>query len=723
MDRRSFVKLVGVAVLAGAGARAEGIDARSEYSKIDRQALVARHKITLTQPDALTPLSVGNGELAFTADVTGLQTFPDFHSKGMLLQTMAQWAWHTTPDLRQYELSDTFNLYDSHGKSVPYPSGDEAGGGFGDGSPAAQWLNLNPHKFDLGRVGLLMPQVGQKAANIDDLTDIRQELDLWQGLLTSRFRLAGEPVVVETVVHPALDMLAVRITSPLISAGQLGARLHFSYAPADWMQAGDWGQTDNHTTDVSVSRGAYNFARQIDGTTRYHARAGVSSGAHYSQAGPHEYTWTAPRHGAISLVLAFSPEISSNGLEKLPSFDQIRHAAAQHWKSFWMSGGVIDLSSSRDTRWRELERRIVLSQYQTAINSTGSLPPQETGLVQNSWSGKFHHEMHWWHAAHFALWGREELLMRSLDYYRRILPVARETAARIGCRGARWPKMVGLEGRESPNRINPFLTWQQPHPIHFAELMYQAKPTRETLDFFKNIVLESAEFMASFAWWNGGRGCYELGPPMVAAYENNFPDRRVSKNPTFDLAYWSWALGVAQLWRERLGLARSAEWEHVQRNFAPLTVREGIYGEIEQVDAGLSGHPTMLGAFGVVPETSLVDRTTMQRTLDFVLTKWSPDDTWGWDYPMMAMTAARLGRPDQAIEALFSDTPKNSYLANGHNYQQSILPLYLPGNGGLLFATAMMAAGWNDAPAAHAPGFPREDAGWTVRWDGLHPAL
>ncbi|BDI29684.1 hypothetical protein CCAX7_17350 [Capsulimonas corticalis] len=714
---------MGAAALLHSASYGAGKADAAKNGKIDRKALVDRHKIALARPDAMTPLTVGNGEFAFTADITGLQTFPDFHGNGMLLQTMAQWAWHTTPDDHRYHLSDTFNPYDSHGRSVPYPSGDENGGGFGDGGPAAQWLNSNPHKFDLGRIGLLLPSIDQRAVTIDDITEIVQELDLWSGLLSSRFRLAGQPVLVETAAHPTLDVVAARITSPLVREGALGARLQFSYAPPDWMHPSDWGQPDRHTTTVSVAKDEYRFARRLDGVTQYSARAAVSPGSDHRQISTHEHTWTAKGQPSLDLVIAFGPEAMEKTHGSVPSFDQVRQDAMRHWKTFWSTGGAIDLSESRDSRWKELERRIVLSQYQTAVNSAGSLPPQETGLVQNSWYGKFHHEMHWWHAAHFPQWGREALLMRSLDYYRRILPVARETAQRIGCRGARWPKMVGPEGRESPNRINPFLTWQQPHPIHFAELIYQAKPTEETLQFFKEIVLESAEFMASFPWWNAERGCYELGAPIVAPYENNYNDRRASKNPTFDLTYWSWALGVAQQWRERLGMARSQEWDHVRQNFAPLTVRDGVYREIEQIDAGIGGHPTMLGALGVVPHTPLVDRPTMQRTLDFVLTKWPRGETWGWDYPMMAMTAARLGRPDQAIEALFIDTPKNVYLANGHNYQQSILPLYLPGNGGLLFATAMMAAGWKGAPPGHAPGFPTEDQGWTVRWEGLRPAL
>jgi hypothetical protein len=40
-------------------------------------------------------------------------------------------------------------------------------------------------------------------------------------------------------------------------------------------------------------------------------------------------------------------------------------------------------------------------------------------------------------------------------------------------------------------------------------------------------------------------------------------DPRTSLNPAFELGYWGYALGRAQAWRERLGLGRSAEWDHV----------------------------------------------------------------------------------------------------------------------------------------------------------------
>jgi len=39
---------------------------------IDRQALVKRHIPVLTTIDSLSPFTLGNGEFAFTTDITGL---------------------------------------------------------------------------------------------------------------------------------------------------------------------------------------------------------------------------------------------------------------------------------------------------------------------------------------------------------------------------------------------------------------------------------------------------------------------------------------------------------------------------------------------------------------------------------------------------------------------------------------------------------------------------
>jgi hypothetical protein len=86
---------------------------------------------------------------------------------------------------------------------------------------------------------------------------------------------------------------------------------------------------------------------------------------------------------------------------------------------------------------------------------------------------------------------------------------------------------------------------------------------------------------------------------------------------------------------------------------------------------------------------------------------------------MTAMNAARMGEPQHAIDALLMPQRTNTYLVNGHNYQDGRLRIYLPGNGGLLTAVAMMCAGW-DGTLRNNPGFP-DDGQWDVRWEGLLP--
>jgi len=79
-----------------------------------------------------------------------------------------------------------------------------------------------------------------------------------------------------------------------------------------------------------------------------------------------------------------------------------------------------------------------------------------------------------------------------------------------------------------------------------------------------------------------------------------------------------------------------------------------------------------------------------------------------------------VGEPRLAVEALLREAGgKNGYDARGVN-TGGPCP-YLPGNGGLLYAVAMMAAGWDGGPRTSAPGFP-DDGSWEVRWEGLRPA-
>ena len=690
---------------------------------IDRRAVVQRHDIVLTAPDAQAPLTVGNGDFGCTVDITGMQTFTGFHDPAaagdrLVTNTCTQssWAWHEMPAPRGYELTDAMTTYPTARGPVDYPDRFDMMSLFGvDAAPElapGTWLHANPQRLDLGRTGLVLRPARGAAPEQDPsaVSDVRQRLDLWSGTIRSSFTYAGQPVEITTAAHPERSQVAFRIGSPLLRAGLVEARLAFPYASDDFSRTADWEATDRHTTELEVRDGHARIGRTLD-TTTYTVDLSWNAGSVVLGGDPHVVV-VATDADVLDLVVSYGDGQTESASDTV---DATFAAAAAWWESFWRSGAAIDLSRSTDPRVHELERRVVLSQYQTAVSCSGRLPPQETGLVANSWQGKFHLEMHWWHAAHFVPWGRPELLTPSLDWYRSILPVAQELARRQGFEGARWPKQVGPDGRESPNETSPFLVWQQPHLLFFAELLHRHDPRPDLVVGLAEIVEETARFMASFVEERGGT--FHLAPPLIPAQESY--DRHTTEDPTFELAYWWWGLEIAQRWRERQGLDRDVRWAHVQDHLARPHQEKGRYTAVASEPYLLrEDHPSLLAAFGVVPETPLVDADVMRATLHDVLAEWDWDSAWGWDFPVLAMTAARVGEPDTAIDTLLMDVPKNHYLRNGHNAQRgNRLPLYLPGNGGLLSAVSLMAGGW-DGSGGPTPGFPRD---WDVQAEGFTP--
>lgn len=96
---------------------------------IDREALVRRHTVELTEPDAAHALTVGNGDFAYTADITGMQTFTAFHrpvlggQHGPVVNTttMSTWGWHEMPNPDGFVLSDAMSAYDTARGPIEYP--------------------------------------------------------------------------------------------------------------------------------------------------------------------------------------------------------------------------------------------------------------------------------------------------------------------------------------------------------------------------------------------------------------------------------------------------------------------------------------------------------------------------------------------------------------------------------------------------------------------------
>lgn len=675
---------------------------------IDRFSLVRRNNPVLTAAEPLSALSVGNGEFAFTADITGLQTFPQEYKEEMPLCTLSNWGWHSYPLPKEVETCRLIpKEYDTYGRKVGYYSSSRGQ------EKIFHYLRQNPHRFHLGNIGFELCHNDGKQARLEELTEIRQELDMYTGVLYSSFTFDGCKTEVETCCHPERDQIAVKVNSPLTERKQLAVSIIFPYGSHE-MSAGDWLAEEKHCTVCRYRDGTADIRRTMDGT-QYFVKVAFPE-SKFDSIGRHKVLFR-PEHSSFSFTVSFSLSVIR---EKAETFLQTAEKSAHEWKTFWENGGAVDFSQCKDLRAQELERRVVCSQYLTKIQCSGSVPPQETGLTVNSWFGKAHLEMYWWHAAHFALWGRERYLENGLDWYCSFLHKAKERAQMQGYRGARWPKMVDHMAQDSPSNVAALLIWQQPHPIFLAELVYRSCPTTEILQRYAQIVFESAIFMADFVH-REKNGRFVLGPPYIPAQENHKAD--VSYNAAYEVEYWYYALGIAQQWRKRMGKKESTEWEEIRRGLAPVPEKEGVYLAHEHCPDTFENfnidHPAMLNACGVLPGTR-VDGEKMAKTLQKVLKIWNLPSTWGWDYPVMAMTAARTGYPELAVDCLLLDVPKNHYSKSGNNYQRPNLPLYLPGNGGLLAAVAMMAAGWDGCGQKEAPGFPKNGL-WEIRAEGLKP--
>ena len=704
---------------------------------INRRSVVNRNNPVITEANPLASLSVGNGHFVTTVDVTGLQSYSPDYKNGVPLNSMSDWGWHSFKNTKQLQPSESEKEFDyGHGHqevyAVEYKKPED-----GRHKDATEYYRVNPHRLNLGTIGLLLLDSKGQKIKIDQLSDIHQELKLLDGEIESSFKADGEAVKVTTGVYPDKDVLYSRIKSNLLKEQRATVDIYFSYPTGKHADdANDWNQPEKHQSKIiAQTENSALIERTLDATT-YYVLLQWEGQANIAQLDRHYFALST-----TSNVLSFSATYSEQKPEIVSyKYDQYHTQTVRHWNRWWNEGAIVDFSACTDARAKELERRVVLSQYLTQINCANNMPPQESGLTYNTWFGRPHLEMTWWHAVDFALWNRPEVIAQMLKWYNQTAyPIAKKIAERQGFKGVRWMKMTDPWGGEAPSNTGSFLIWQQPHYIYLAEEMYRANPTAQTLIEYSEQVEATAEFMADFATYDAKNDRYIL---KGATAMQECMTKDISYNQPFELAYWRYGLTVAQKWRERMGRPHIAKWDEIIQKLSPLPEVNGIYtagipiGEHTALEAfdpfdATSGsvqtfadkcrndHPAVLGACGLLPYTSLYNKEKMKNTLDWVMQNWNWATTWGWDYGMIAMTAARLGDTETALKALLIDTQKNTYLPNGHNFQTpDRLRIYLPGNGALLTAIAMMCAGWDGCPDLQNPGFPKNGK-WNVRWEGL----
>ena len=752
--RDNDAKGVGPFIWASLEMEKLGYNTENTTAAIDRQAVVTRHNPLITEADPLASLSIGNGHFATTVDITGLQSYPFEYGAGVPLNAMSDWGWHTfenTNNLQPSESEKSFDFGHGHPEvyAVEFKKVED-----GRHKQATEYFRVNPHRLNLGTIGLSLKDTKGETIPLTALKQPKQSLLLWDGEIESSFRADGEAVEVTTGVHPQKDALYARVKSNLLKDQRAAITLRFSYPTGKHADdANDWTRPEKHQSKIIAQNDHSAVIERTLDATKYYVILTWAGHATLQECDRHYFQLTTT-DDVLTFSAAYLPELT--GTSPVSSFDYASYhkATQKYWHSWWQSGAIVDFSQCTDPRAHELERRVVLSQYLTQINCANNMPPQETGLTYNSWFGRPHLEMTWWHAVDFALWNHPENIHQMLGWYNSTAyPVARKIAERQGFKGVRWMKMTDPWAGEAPSNTGSFLIWQQPHYIYLAEEMYRAYPSEETLQKYAEQVEATAEFMADFVSFDAKRNQYYL-KGTTAMQECMTKD--ISFNHPFELAYWQYGLSLANQWRERMGKPRDKGWDNIIAGLSKLPEVQGIYtaglpiGNTDNLESfdpfdtvDLNGqktitekksetfadkirndHPAVLGACGMLPSARmpysiLYDKDKMKQTLDWVMTHWNWQTTWGWDYGMIALCAARLGDPQTALKALLIDTQKNTYLKNGHNFQTADrLRIYLPGNGALLTAIAMMCAGWDGCQEPLNPGFPK-DGTWNVRWEGL----
>lgn len=670
---------------------------------INREALVKRHNIKISQFDSLTSLSLGNGDFIFTADATGLQTFPEIYKNGLPLGTWTNWAWHSCPNVSGYNFHETLKDYNLHDRKISYsvPFHDS-----GRNQQAAEYFEKNPHRLPMGLVGFEWTKPDGSKVTASEIKNINQELHLWEGRLQSNFEVMNMPVNVTTYSHGEQSLIAVEVHSPLIRKGLLKIKFQFRY-PGE--QVSDSLKTAQHQSLMSgLGPNSAFVQRKIDSAS-YVLKIDWNGKGALIETNLHEYTLVpGSDQDKFSFSFLYSPEIKFN---KLPDFITTNLSSKSSWGRYWQKGGIAEFSECTDPRAIELERRVILSQYIMKVYCSGSIPQELLGSTPYN---NIQSDNNLWLASQFALWGKTELLEKNLVWYKNSLPQAIETAKRQGYNGARWPSLANPSGMEKPSQKS-LTIWQQPNIIYLAELHYRLNPDRTILSKYHNQVSQTADFMASYTWFEKEKERFVLGPTLAATQKPIFSPEAM--NPTFELAYWHWALSTAQLWEERLHLPRIEKWDTVLSKLSNPPITKGIYLLAENTKGTRASfepieNQIILGAWSFIPKTKLIDSIVFKNTFNFILKKENYSKANEWGANLIAMTATRLGYYELAIETLLSD--KGKFLKNGLYVSDKV---NLSGNGSLLMAVAMMCAGF-DGCKTENPGFPKNNQ-WNVKWEEL----
>lgn len=584
---------------------------------------IIKYNLKFNHIDSKNPVTIGNGDFAITLDQTGTQSLYETY-KDIPLSTMSNKNWF---------YKDKKNIKPSYVDGKAYMLFNL------DNDQNYQTNRQYPFKYSFMQILLYD---NDKLIDINNIKDVKQELDLYKGIVTSSFNYKEKINKTTSFIYQDHDEFNFKLQSD-----NLNLALKFNYPSYT---------KNGYRLDILPNV----LVKEDRITLLYDDKNSLSFKLKSSS-----------KYQIVENTLIFDDNNVSFSL----ALDEIKEGKLLD--EFWKCDNGIIIDNE------ELVKKMVLSKYLLHVNSTGIYPPQESGLTYNCWNSKFHLEMHLIHSLWNIYNNHVGDLVKSFDYYLNIMPSSLKRASLNGYKGLRFPKMTGPDGEDSPSNIGPLLIWQAPHILFMLQEIYYLYNEENIIKKYEPLISGTIDFMISFLTLKDSK--YQMLDPLLEACESIPLDR--CQNPSFELEYWRYTL-------ERQPKIDTVLYGHQRYDYMDITSKiitpkedDGIYlktyGVIDKYDL-YKDHPTE-GFLMSFFKSKIVDKEKMVKTIDYILKNMDLSSYWGWDFPFLGLSLLNCGEIEKSIEVTQLNTINNQYLYNGYNTSpRDDLKAYLPGNGAFL---------------------------------------
>lgn len=584
---------------------------------------IIKYNLKFNHIDSKNPVTIGNGDFAITLDQTGTQSLYEIY-KDIPLSTMSNknWFYKDKKDIKpSYVDGKAYMLFNL------------------DNDPNYQINRQYPFKYSFMQILLYD---NDKLIDINNIKDVKQELDLYKGIVTSSFNYKEKINKTTSFIYQDHDEFNFKLQSD-----NLNLALKFNYPSYT---------KNGYRLDILPNV----LVKEDRITLLYDDKNSLSFKLKSSS-----------NYQIVENTLIFDDNNVSFSL----ALDEIKEGKLLD--EFWKCDNGIIIDNE------ELVKKMVLSKYLLHVNSTGIYPPQESGLTYNCWNSKFHLEMHLIHSLWNIYNNHVGDLVKSFDYYLSIMPSSLKRASLNGYKGLRFPKMTGPDGEDSPSNIGPLLILQAPHILFMLQEIYYLYNKENIIKKYEPLISGTIDFMISFLTLKDSK--YQMLDPLLEACESIPLDR--CQNPSFELEYWRYTL-------ERQPKIDTVLYGHQRYDYLDITSKiitpkedDGIYlktyGVIDKYDL-YKDHPTE-GFLMSFFKSKIVDKEKMVKTIDYILKNMDLSSYWGWDFPFLGLSLLNCGEIEKSIEVTQLNTINNQYLYNGYNTSpRDDLKAYLPGNGAFL---------------------------------------